>query len=102
MLELGPDGAGMHAALSGAVADNEVDLVFCSGPLMRALWDDLPVERRGAYAADSAALGPQVLAEVRAGDAVMVKGSLGSRMAPIVKALAARYTRADAPESAPA
>jgi hypothetical protein len=28
-----------------------------------------------------------VLAAIRAGDVVMVKGSLGSRMAPIVKAL---------------
>jgi UDP-N-acetylmuramoyl-tripeptide--D-alanyl-D-alanine ligase len=30
---------------------------------------------------------------VRAGDAVMVKGSLGSRMGPIVKALERRYDR---------
>jgi UDP-N-acetylmuramoyl-tripeptide--D-alanyl-D-alanine ligase len=100
MLELGPDGARMHADLGAAVVDNEVDLVFCSGPLMRALWDELPAERRGGYASESAQLGPQVLAEVRAGDAVMVKGSLGSRMGPIVKSLATRYTRADA--SAPA
>jgi UDP-N-acetylmuramoyl-tripeptide--D-alanyl-D-alanine ligase len=34
-----------------------------------------------------------VLAAVRPGDAVMVKGSLGSRMAPIVKALQSRYRR---------
>jgi UDP-N-acetylmuramoyl-tripeptide--D-alanyl-D-alanine ligase len=32
-----------------------------------------------------------VLSAVQAGDAVMVKGSLGSRMAPIVKALQSRY-----------
>ena len=29
----------------------------------------------------------QVLSAIRAGDTVMVKGSMGSRMAPIVKAL---------------
>jgi UDP-N-acetylmuramoyl-tripeptide--D-alanyl-D-alanine ligase len=54
---------------------------------MRALWQALPAGRRGGYAEDSAALEPQVLSAVGAGDVVMVKGSLGSRMAPIVKAL---------------
>ena len=42
----------------------------------------------------SAALEPQVLAAIQPGDAVMVKGSLGSRMGPIVKALQRRYSRA--------
>ena len=40
---------------------------------------------------DSAALEAQVLPAIRAGDVVMVKGSLGSRMAPIVKALQRVY-----------
>ena len=40
---------------------------------------------------DAAALEAEVLAAVRGGDAVMVKGSLGSRMGPIVKALVRRY-----------
>jgi hypothetical protein len=34
-----------------------------------------------------------VLAAVRPGDAVMIKGSLGSRMAVIVDALVSRYRR---------
>jgi hypothetical protein len=38
---------------------------------------------------------------VQPGDAVMVKGSLGSRMAPIVKALQGRYRR-EAPDLVPA
>ena len=54
---------------------------------MHALWEALPSERRGGYAETSAALEPQVLAAIQPGDAVMVKGSLGSRMGPIVKAL---------------
>ena len=54
---------------------------------MQALWEALPSERRGGYAEASAALEAEVLGAVRAGDAVMVKGSLGSRMGPIVKAL---------------
>jgi UDP-N-acetylmuramoyl-tripeptide--D-alanyl-D-alanine ligase len=87
MLELGRRGSALHRALLEPVLANAVDLVFCSGPLMQALWQALPAGRRGGYAEDSGALEPQVLSAIRAGDAVMVKGSLGSRMAPIVKAL---------------
>jgi UDP-N-acetylmuramoyl-tripeptide--D-alanyl-D-alanine ligase len=76
-----------------AVVAQDIDLVFCCGPLMHSLWEALPSERRGAYAETSAALEPQVLAAIRPGDAVMVKGSLGSRMGPIVKALEQNYSR---------
>ena len=93
MLELGPRGAELHRGLAEPVVAQGVDLVFCCGPLMHALWEALPSERRGGYAETSAALEPQVLAAVQPGDAVMVKGSLGSRMGPIVKALERRYSR---------
>jgi UDP-N-acetylmuramoyl-tripeptide--D-alanyl-D-alanine ligase len=95
MLELGPEGAALHAELAEAVVGNAVDLVYCAGPLMKSLWDALPSERRGGYAENSAALEPQILGAVAAGDAVMVKGSLGSRMGPIVKALKRRATQAE-------
>jgi UDP-N-acetylmuramoyl-tripeptide--D-alanyl-D-alanine ligase len=91
MLELGPKGRALHRALLDAVLANAVDLVFCCGPLMQALWQALSAGRRGGYAEDSAALETQVLRAIRAGDAIMVKGSLGSRMAPIVKALQRVY-----------
>jgi UDP-N-acetylmuramoyl-tripeptide--D-alanyl-D-alanine ligase len=87
MLELGPRGRALHRGMLEPLLANGVDLVFCCGPLMRALWLALPAGRRGGYAEDSAALEAQVLSAIRAGDVVMVKGSLGSRMAPIVKAL---------------
>ncbi|MBX9773554.1 MAG: UDP-N-acetylmuramoylalanyl-D-glutamyl-2,6-diaminopimelate--D-alanyl-D-alanine ligase [Xanthobacteraceae bacterium] len=93
MLELGPTGAELHRGLVEPVMAQGIDLVFCCGPLMHSLWEALPSERRGAYAETSAALEPQVLAAVRAGDAVMVKGSLGSRMGPIVQALEKNYSR---------
>jgi UDP-N-acetylmuramoyl-tripeptide--D-alanyl-D-alanine ligase len=56
---------------------------------MAALSAALPARLRAAHAADSAALLPKVAAAVRAGDVVMVKGSLGSKMTPIVEALLA-------------
>ncbi len=91
MLELGPSGPGMHAALAEAVVANHVDLVFASGPLMRSLWDALPADRRGSYAGNSAELQPAVVSAIQAGDAVMVKGSLGARMGPIVAAIKSRF-----------
>jgi len=98
MLELGPKGRALHRALLDPVLANAVDLVFCCGPLMRALWQALPASRRGGYAENSTALEAQVLPAIRAGDAVMVKGSLGSRMAPIVKALQRAYPHQDSGE----
>jgi UDP-N-acetylmuramoyl-tripeptide--D-alanyl-D-alanine ligase len=96
MLELGPQGRALHRGLVESALANSVDLVFCCGPLMHTLWQALPAGLRGGYAEDSAALEAQVLAAVRAGDVVMVKGSLGSRMAPIVKALQ-RSAQQDSP-----
>ena len=94
MLELGPQGAALHGSLAEAIDAHAVDLVYCCGPLMRSLWEALPTGRRGGYAETSAALEPQVLAAVQPGDTVMIKGSLGSRMGPIVKALESRYRQA--------
>jgi UDP-N-acetylmuramoyl-tripeptide--D-alanyl-D-alanine ligase len=91
MLELGAQSGALHAGLAEPIADHAVDLVFCAGPAMRNLWEALPSNRRGGYANDSGALEPQVLDAVSGGDAVMIKGSFGSKMTPIVKALQRRY-----------
>jgi len=101
MLELGPRGEELHRDLAPAVLANSVDLLFCSGPLMRALFQAVPIERRGFYAETSAELEPHVLTAIRPGDVIMVKGSLGSRMGPIVKALQRNFTP-EALEPAPA
>jgi UDP-N-acetylmuramoyl-tripeptide--D-alanyl-D-alanine ligase len=99
MLELGDDGAALHRALAAPLEAGHVDLVYCSGPLMHSLWEALPSGRRGGYAGTAAELEPAVLGAVRPGDAVMVKGSFGSKMAPIVKALERTYAGSPAPEA---
>jgi UDP-N-acetylmuramoyl-tripeptide--D-alanyl-D-alanine ligase len=86
MLELGDAGPSEHAALASAAAE-AADLVFTCGPLMRHLFDALPKQKRAAHAADAAALGPLVARAVAPGDAILVKGSLGSRMRTVVDAL---------------
>src|SRR6202453_352267 len=100
MLELGPRAKALHRGLIAPVNTNGIDLVFCCGPLMWSLWQALPAGRRGGYAEDSAALEAQVLSAGRAGDVVMVKGSLGSRMGPIVKALQRSSSRGEPLETA--
>jgi UDP-N-acetylmuramoyl-tripeptide--D-alanyl-D-alanine ligase len=87
MLELGPQAAKFHADLAPALERARIDLVFCAGPLMKALWDALPAPMRGGYAAAAAELAPGVVSAARAGDLVMVKGSNGSRAGLIAKAL---------------
>jgi len=99
MLELGSDGARLHSALAADLETAKVDLVYCSGPLMHSLFQALPSGRRGGYAGTAAELEPAVLGAIRPGDAVMVKGSFGSKMAPIVKALEKTYAGTPAPDA---
>jgi UDP-N-acetylmuramoyl-tripeptide--D-alanyl-D-alanine ligase len=91
MLELGPTGAELHRGLNEAIKANHIDLVYCCGPLMRNLWDALSTGKRGGYADSAASLEAQAVGAIRAGDAIMIKGSLGSKMKTIVQALEKRF-----------
>jgi UDP-N-acetylmuramoyl-tripeptide--D-alanyl-D-alanine ligase len=88
MLELGPEAVRFHADLAQPIDEAGVDVVFCAGPLMRALWDSLPAARQGGYAASAAELAPTLVDAVRPGDVVMVKGSNGSKASTLAAALA--------------
>ncbi|TCZ63162.1 UDP-N-acetylmuramoyl-tripeptide--D-alanyl-D-alanine ligase [Roseicella aquatilis] len=85
MRELGEFSAALHEGLAPEAA--LADLVFTCGPEMARLHALLPEGKRGAHAADSAALAPIVQRALRPGDVVLVKGALGSRMALVVRAL---------------
>ncbi|MDD3836344.1 MAG: UDP-N-acetylmuramoylalanyl-D-glutamyl-2, 6-diaminopimelate--D-alanyl-D-alanine ligase, partial [Phenylobacterium sp.] len=78
-----------HAGLAGRLEEAGIDLVFCAGPQMRALFDALPPTRRGAYAEDAATLAPLVARAAEPGDLVMVKGSNGSKAGVVAAALKA-------------
>jgi UDP-N-acetylmuramoyl-tripeptide--D-alanyl-D-alanine ligase len=91
MLELGPAAGDFHQRLKDAVDAAGVDQVFACGPNMRLLFDSLPASVRARWCETSGELAQDVAAALRAGDAVMIKGSLGTRMAPIVEAVKARF-----------
>jgi UDP-N-acetylmuramoyl-tripeptide--D-alanyl-D-alanine ligase len=91
MLELGEFGPDLHRSLTADLKANRVDVVFASGPLMAHLWNDIPESLRGAYAATSSELKDAVLGSLRAGDRVVVKGSLGSKMGLIAEAIKAKW-----------
>ncbi|MGA3305761.1 MAG: cyanophycin synthetase, partial [Stellaceae bacterium] len=89
MLELGADAVRLHAELAGALDAAGIDLVFASGPEMRALYDALPARRRGGHATNATETAAMTAARLKPGDVVMVKGSHGSRMYEVAARLAA-------------
>jgi UDP-N-acetylmuramoyl-tripeptide--D-alanyl-D-alanine ligase len=94
MLELGPAAGEFHQGLKDAVDAAGVDQVFACGSNMRLLFDTLPAHVQAGWSQNSGELAECVAAALRAGDAVMIKGSLGTRMAPIVEAVKARLAAA--------
>lgn len=97
MLELGSDEISLHRGLAEPLAEAKIDTVYACGPLMQSLYSDLPDAVRGGYAEGSPTLLEQLTSEVRDGDVVMIKGSLGSRMGLIVEGLLALHSEKDAP-----
>jgi UDP-N-acetylmuramoyl-tripeptide--D-alanyl-D-alanine ligase len=87
MLELGEAAPRLHAELAEPLLDAHVDLVYTAGPMMAALRDALPAALRAGHAKESDGLADILTRDIRPGDVVMIKGSLGSRMAPLVAAL---------------
>lgn len=87
MLELGADEMKMHAGLIGPLHAAGVDVVHCAGPRMAALMEILPEDQRGVYAEVAADLLPVLAGGIAPGDVVMVKGSNGMKMGPLVEGL---------------
>src|SRR5262249_35467862 len=94
MLELGEAAGELHRGLKEAVDTAGIDLVFACGPMTRLLFDALVPRQQGAWAESSAELAPRLLDAVEAGDVVMIKGSLASRMGPVAEAVRARFSKA--------
>lgn len=91
MLELGHTSRELHRSLRDAIDHSDIDVVYAAGENMSALFEDLPKCKQGGWGVDAKALVPQVLVGLEAGDAVMIKGSLGSRMVEVLAAIRTRF-----------
>ena len=91
MLELGDHSDRLHGELIEPLQTADVDTVFACGSAMNVLWRKLPASARGAYAPTSQELIAPLLESVQDNDIIMIKGSLGSRMAPVVEAVIKQY-----------
>ncbi|QEX15842.1 UDP-N-acetylmuramoyl-tripeptide--D-alanyl-D-alanine ligase [Hypericibacter terrae] len=100
MRELGEQSAELHAGLGPDLIASGAQQVFTVGPFMTNLDTALPATLRAAHAESSAEIIAPVLATLKPGDVVLVKGSLGTRMAPIVEAIKAMGASAPMPRAA--
>jgi UDP-N-acetylmuramoyl-tripeptide--D-alanyl-D-alanine ligase len=87
MRELGTDAALLHRQLKDAVDASGADLVLACGEHMHGLYGLLEHRKQGTWAATSIDLVTALRAALKSGDVVMVKGSLGTNMAPLVAAI---------------
>ncbi len=87
MRELGDEGVRLHRDLKQPVEAAGVDIVLACGPLMRHLVDRLDAKMLGGWAERSGDLVATLEKAIRPGDVVMIKGSLGTNMAPLVKVI---------------
>ncbi|MBT0956233.1 UDP-N-acetylmuramoyl-tripeptide--D-alanyl-D-alanine ligase [Alphaproteobacteria bacterium KMM 3653] len=87
MLELGPAESAMHAALADHPAVQNLDKIHTVGARMKHLHEALPEDIRGTWSETSADLAARIHHHIDAGDVVLVKGSLGIRLAVVVDAI---------------
>lgn len=84
MLELGEKAQELHKAIAPEAA-RYCDLVFTCGELMYSLYRSLPRSKRGAHRENARALTNPLLAALKNGDTLLVKGSLASGMQDLLK-----------------
>jgi len=92
MLELGPQGPALHASLKDKVLETGAARIFLVGPIIASLAAVLRDDAVVSHAATIEEIGETILASLAYGDAVMVKGSKGVRLAGLVQAIRDRFS----------
>jgi len=101
MRELGSQSAHLHQSLAPDLTAAGLDQVYLVGPYMQGLGAELPAAMLAGQVAASEELAAEIGGRLQANDIVLVKGSLGTNMAPIVKAIRALdITQTAAPKRA--
>jgi UDP-N-acetylmuramoyl-tripeptide--D-alanyl-D-alanine ligase len=92
MLELGDQGPALHQSLKNAVLATGATKVFLVGRAIEALADDLDQGLLGGQSRRVEDLMEPILSSLAFGDAVMVKGSKGVRLASLVEQIKQRFS----------
>ncbi|MCH9748211.1 MAG: UDP-N-acetylmuramoyl-tripeptide--D-alanyl-D-alanine ligase [Alphaproteobacteria bacterium] len=87
MKELGSQAVSMHGDLACLDVMETIDKIYCIGPLMRHLYEALPLEKRGLWTETSAEMVTNIRRKLKSGDVVLVKGSLSMKLALVVDAI---------------
>ncbi len=87
MLELGPTEAALHLAIARHSGLDQIDVIHCVGPRMKALHAALPRSQRGHWAEEAPELAGQARSLIDPGDVILVKGSKGIKVSLVVDAL---------------
>lgn len=85
MLELGSESVEYHGRLASLFSQSSIDSVHVLGPLYREFWDKLPLEKKGIHAKTLKELQLHLQEAMQPGDAILFKGSHGSRIHELVK-----------------
>jgi UDP-N-acetylmuramoyl-tripeptide--D-alanyl-D-alanine ligase len=92
MLELGPQGPALHASLKDKVLATGATRIFLVGPAMASLAEAIRDDVAVNHAQTVDEISETILASLAYGDAVMVKGSKGVRLAGLVQAIRDRFS----------
>ena len=87
MLELGSASRELHTGLAEDIIKNGFDAVYTTGELMAHLRDTLPEKTRAGHTEKATELLALLQKDLKAGDILLVKGSHGSKMYELAKAL---------------
>ena len=91
MLELGPQGRDLHQSLKSAALRTGAVRIFLVGAAMESLAEALGEDRVTGHARRVEDLMDPILSSLALGDAVMVKGSKGVRLATLVDKIKLRF-----------
>ena len=91
MLELGPQGRELHQSLKSAVLRTGAVRIFLIGAAIEPLAEELGEDRVAGHARRIEDLMEPILQSLALGDAVMVKGSKGVRLALLIDKIKQRF-----------